>query len=75
MRRVILACVILLAVAAMFFLVVEPAVAQRGGGTGGGGGGGTRGAPAPLIGVGLPLMAGVLAVLAFARGFWRKEKE
>ena len=68
MYRAVLACVILLAVAAMFFMVVEPAVAEpvltsaK-----------IRGAPAPLIGVGLPLVMGVLAVLTFARGLWRKE--
>jgi hypothetical protein len=32
-----------------------------------------RAGPAPLLGVGLPLFAGVLAVLILARGYWRKE--
>ena len=31
-----------------------------------------RGGPAPLVGVGLPLFAGVLAVLMVVRGYWRK---
>ena len=32
-----------------------------------------RAGPAPLVGVGLPLFGGVLGVLMFIRGYWRKQ--
>ena len=32
-----------------------------------------RAGPAPLLGVGLPLFGGVLGVLIFIRGYWRKQ--
>lgn len=63
MRRLIMAALSCAGVAAAIGLsVVDPAFAQRI----------PRGGPAPLIGVGLPLLGGVLATLFVVRRFRRK---
>lgn len=65
MRRFIMAALSCAGVAAVIGLsVVDPAFADR-----------TipRGGPAPLIGVGLPLLGGVLATLFVVRCFRRKD--
>jgi hypothetical protein len=70
MLRLVAIAVTCLMVVAALLIVVDPAAAQtaaeqlRPVST--------RGGPAPLVGVGLPLFAGVLAILMVVRGYWRK---
>jgi hypothetical protein len=69
MLRLFAIAVTCLMVVAALLIVVDPAAAQtvervRPVST--------RGGPAPLVGVGLPLFAGVLAILMVVRGYWRK---
>jgi len=66
MLRLVPAAVVCLMVLAALLIVVDPAAAQTSPLRS------TRLGPAPLLGVGLPLFAGVLAILMVVRGYWRK---
>jgi uncharacterized membrane protein len=70
MLRLVAIAVACLTVLAALLIVIDPAAAEtaeqltiRPS---------TRGGPAPLVGVGLPVFAGVLAILMVVRGYWRK---
>lgn len=63
MRRYIMAALICAGVAAAAVLIGDPAFAQRD----------PRPSPAPLLGVGLPLLGGVLGTMILIRRFRRKD--